>query len=309
MKDHIHFITKDGFIFTTKGDIHDEQYVRSAALYRASTSGKRELCGINYEKEIDELGTGWLRKAKLDYCVRDEIGPRILVPTKDITDIFDPFSVFEFVKWKTKDTQWKQLVDELEKIFPREDIGFIGSYLIGFPSLDSDLDIVIRGKDNLAIAKQEIDNLRSRLGAVQVLDSWREEVSLKKYHAVFNSDFNDFMEMIKRRWSTIRTSEFMLKLRFAYKYHEIPSPTFRHSQGERTIIGNVLVDDGVNFMPRVFTLMGNDHKIYQVFTYFWDYSFCVTNGDRVSVKASLFDENKLLLKEPKEHGIRFIHEN
>ena len=201
-------------------------------------------------------------------------------------------------------TKWKELIKILEELIPKEDIGFIGSYLIGFQTEKSDIDIVIRGIDNLKKIKENFGYILKKLNATNKLDNYLTEISLKKYYNFYSKEKNDFSKMIENRWATIRTSEYMTKLRFIPNKYEIKFPEIKNKITDFEINGKVIDDFGTNFMPRFFKIT-TGNKEYSVLTYFWDYTYCVKIGDKVTINGSLFEKDIIVINNRKRHGVKF----
>lgn len=304
MIDYSHFVTNDGLIFIARGNNQPISGVRAAAIYRPCQDGSRLFNGQRYKKEVDEFGGLWLGQIRPDYFVDDDLGPHIIVPNQDIRKWFDPFIVLDETRARLR-KKWPDLISEIEGIVPREDIGFIGSYLLGFQNEKSDIDMIIRGLNNLNKIRANFKGISERLNSVSWLDQHRLETSLKKYHSIYSEANNNFSEMIGNRWPTIRTNDFMTKLRFAYKDGEEPKiPSLNKKVDEIVVEGRVIDDLGVNFMPRVFRLSSGNEE-FNVQTYFWDFTYCVKKGDKIKVKASRFEGNSLFICNPSLHGIKF----
>ena len=306
MKDYTHFLTKNQIIFTTRGNTHPKGYIRAAALYLNNKEGTRRLDNLRFDKNVDEFGTKWLYKIEPSYIRNNEYGKYILVPKKDIVCSFNPFSteVQKRVRELLKKSIWEELINNLAELVPLADIGFIGSFLIGFSTEKSDLDVVVKGKKNFKIVK---DNFNGLLKSLKAIDKPSEEIiksSLEKYYKTYDKDENNFLKMMERRWPTIVTKDYMLKIRFSYKEDEVEEFVPKIKQEEIIVEGQVMDDVGTNFMPRSFKLKSRN-KEYIVETYFWDFTHCVKNGDNIMVKSYLFDNNLLFLCEPKKHGIKF----
>tara|TARA_Y100000310_G_scaffold200887_1_gene200983 strand:+ start:2874 stop:3794 length:921 start_codon:yes stop_codon:yes gene_type:complete len=304
MKDHTHFLTKDGIIFTTRGNTHPKGYVRSIGIYYEDKKGKKLYQGRKFKKELEEFGDKWLPNIRQDYIRNDKLGKYILVPEKDIIKTFDPFSVFDRVETKIEDTKWTSLLNEIRKVVKKEDIGFIGSYLIDFPIENSDIDIIIKGKKNMTKIRDSMKDISENLNVPNDLNKERLKESLKRYHKSYNKNLNNFEEMIKRRWPTLRTDSHTIKLRFCHKLGEDKSVLPKKFIKEIETYGEVIDDEGTNFMPRRFTLKAKK-GIFTVMTYFWSFAYCVKKGDMVKIKANLFDNNILVVGDKKNHGIRF----
>jgi len=304
MKDCWHFITKDGFIFTTRGSVHPKEFILSIGVYYPDPNGNREYEGVKYSKRIDEYGEEWIKQYRPEYIVQNESGRQILVPIKDVKKYFDPFKISLEEKDFVRGTKWGKLIETLEKLIPTEDIGFIGSRLIGFPSENTDIDIVIRGVDNLKKIKQNFDIILKQLSATDNIGEALTKISLEKYENLYVKEKNNFSKMIKNRWPTIKTFEYMTKLRFIPREGEIIFPPLKKKLKEIEIKGRVIEDIGTNFMPRFFKIKADTGE-YSVITYFWDYTYCVKKNDKVMINGSLFEDNVISLNNRNKHGINF----
>jgi predicted nucleotidyltransferase len=303
MKDHTHFITKDNLIFTTRGDHHEKGYIRAAAIYFPNKNGEKFIKRIKFEKEIDEFGDGYLKAMKPEYVRNDDEGNYILVPKKDILKVFEPYKALPKQKIKIK-RKFYGLLRILRKIVPKKDIGLIGSYLIGFANKSSDIDIIVRGKENMKKIKKNMPLILDNLNSKNFLNEKKKIKSIIKYENKYNKENNDFSEMIDRRWPTISNNNYLTKIRFSYDKKECPEIRFNKFKEEIKIEGIVIDDIGTNFMPRSFIIKSKNKK-FIIYTYFWDFTYCVKKGDFITVKGSLFDRNKILICKQKEHGIKF----
>tara|TARA_Y100000310_G_scaffold332096_1_gene407005 strand:- start:1238 stop:2155 length:918 start_codon:yes stop_codon:yes gene_type:complete len=304
MKDCWHFITKDGLIFTTRGNIHPEGFIRAIGLYLPDEKGDRVYSGKKYSKIIDEYGNKWVKEKHPGYVINDDEGTKILVPIKNIDKYFDPFAVSKETREIIRKTKWGKLIIILEKLIPREDIGFIGSYLIGFPTDKSDIDIIIRGLGNLKIIKNKFNNILEELDAKPNLEDYLTKISLEKYYNLYSKEKNDFSKMIENRWATIKTKEYMTKLRFVPKNNEVDFPIVGKKIKEIEISGKVIDDIGTNIMPRFFNILTEKDK-FTVLTYFWDYTYCVKKGDEININGNLFEKNIILINDRDKDGITF----
>ncbi|NCO11043.1 hypothetical protein CO038_02840 [Candidatus Pacearchaeota archaeon CG_4_9_14_0_2_um_filter_39_13] len=304
MRDHEHFFTVSGGIFTTRGNTHPSGFVHAAGVYRPSGNGEKEFEGKKYTKEVDDFGNKWVKEINPDYVKEEGPNSYILVPEKDIIKIFNPFENSVKIQEKISDTKWNAVLEELKKVVPKEDIGFIGSYLIGFPNENSDLDIVIRGKDNLIRVKSSFQQIVNNLNAKNSVDERIMQVSLDKYYKMHNEKNNDFRKMVERRWPTIRTNDFMMKIRFTCGDKEENFMTKKELNEDFLCSGVVTDDTGTAFMPREFKIE-TEEGIYRVLTYFWNYTYCVSNGDKLDVRAAKIGENLLIIKNRDKHGIKF----
>jgi len=304
MKDCWHFMTKDRFIFTTRGDMHPPGLILSAGVYCPDENGDRTYKGVRYSKKIDEYGEEWIKQKHPEYVVKNESGNRILVPSGEIERYFNPFDIPDKTRKVMKETKWGGLMKIIEELVPKGDIGFIGSYLMGFPTENSDVDMIIRGMENLKRVRENFDYVLNKLNARDNLDEDLTRISLEKYYNLYSNEKNDFSRMIENRWPTIRTPEYMTKLRFVPKDKEVNFPKMEDRLKEIEISGKVVDDIGTNFMPRFFMVKSDDRE-YTVMTYFWDYTYCVVNGDKIKISGRLFKDDVVAINDRTKHGIIF----
>ncbi len=306
---YTNFLTREGILFTAREYYPDIKKIRAVPCYYAHPEGERKsaLLGKSFKQAVDEFGDIWLGKVKPNYLTNTPLGQAILVPISDVSIFLDPFNNKKAKKEVSK-TEFQSVVDTLKNIgIPEEDIGIYGSYLSGLYHKDSDLDIVIRGLDNMAHIKKNMDVIRRALGAFGNLDSKRELRTIEKYKKEYNSKYNDFKEMIARRWSTIRIGDkYKLKLMFNYKDGEKPLNLIPNRFDQEISMGGVVVDDiGTCFMPRHFTIQ-NKQGNFKVITYFYNFYFAVKNGDIVNIFGKLSeDKSTILINDRRMHGIKF----
>jgi len=72
MKDCWHFVTKDGLIFTIRGNVHPKGFIRAIGLYFIDKKGNRIYNGESYSKIVDEYGEKWVREKHPEYIINDE---------------------------------------------------------------------------------------------------------------------------------------------------------------------------------------------------------------------------------------------
>lgn len=301
MIDHTHFKTIDGLVFTTRGFFHPETSVRAVPVYKPSQDP------IVLNKSLDEFGDIWLKKEHPSYVQQSIFGQGIFVPNQKIAKIYDPFQRTLEILSKIDDVWSQKIIQTLLDLgIEVNDLGFIGSNLVDTGRKPHDLDLIIRGKENLNQIRQNFHKILCLLGAKNSPNEEYISKSTRRYEEKFNSVHNDFGEMIQRRWPTINIpNKFFGKLRFTYLPEEVPSVRILGKFiSEKLLCGEVTDDSGTNFMPRTFSIESQNNK-YEALTYFWDYSYCVKKWDRVIIKGSLYDHNFILLNKPKKHGIRF----
>ena len=289
MDDHVHIRTAHG-IYTTRG-LNTGQNIRVCGIYRAGT-GERVFEGSSYEKEVDEFGTGWTRDDPAAVVTHDVTGPHILLGIGSIEQTWDPFVPLELPG------EWQRLYDVLAQFVPSQDIGIIGSRLIGIATDTSDADLIVRGTDdNRQALRHAMPAIRNELGATQKLGEHLLERSIAKYEHLYGAKNNDFASMIERRWTTVNYAAGMQKIRFSTLHAAEPPGEERE---ETTLEGRVSDAYRTDEMPRTFEVDG-----VRVRTYRWDYTNCVHDGDRVRVVGAIDDRGTIHIAR-NGHGIAFI---
>jgi predicted nucleotidyltransferase len=299
--DHTHFKTREGIIFTTRGFCHPRDKIRAIPLYKPSLNG----C---LEKSVDEFGDRWLYQVHPNWIQESSFGRGIFVPASEISETYDPFKSEEKIKG-LDDKIAIQIISSLQEIgVDKKDIGLLGSYLFDTGRKPHDVDLIIRGLENMTLIKTNFRDLLRDVGGKNSPSEEYTKKSIPRYEEKYNSDSNDFAKMIVRRWPTIHVpGKFFGKLRFTYKPNEIAAlePPVGEALMNEALSGEVTNDIGTNFMPRHFQLR-SDNKQVKVLTYFWDFSYCVRTGDRVVLKGDYYPQSSMLmLSNPKKHGVKF----
>ena len=307
IQDHTHVLTKQGDIFTVRG-FCSEGAIWAVPIYFVSNNGDKIFGSKKYTKLVDEFGEKYQNLIP-EWLVETSFGIRIKIPIFEVVQLFDPFSNFQQIYKQLDAPIYKNVIDALSQIVPFKDIGHIGSYLIGFPSSRSDLDLVIRGKNNMLSVKNRFDDFLKKIKAQCSITQKQFDKSIRKYNTLFNKDNNDFDYMIYNRWPTVYIpNKLFCKIRFTYNAAEddIFQPPKLQETKEATISGEVIEDTGVSFMPRHFILRDVQNRDYTVVTYFWDYSYCVSKKDIVSVAGAVDKSlSVIVIRDRRRHGIRF----
>lgn len=302
LPDHTHFTLADGVILTTRGHHHPDNAVRSVGLYKPVKPHQ------NCQKQVDEFSNDWMRASHPEYIHATKFGSLTLVPTDDIAVIHDPFRRTEQIQNAITDKLPLQVVEAVRQLVPVKDIGFIGSHLLHLGRPPHDLDLLVRGLEHMRRVRSSFPALLAGIGAEDAPPEAIVARYTARLHTKYNAQYNDFRTLQARRWPTIHfPGKLFCKLRFTYKPDEVPEfedpglPT-----GHKTLVGQVVDDEGTCFMPRQFTLAtSSGTKVVQ--TYFWEFSYSVRSGDVVSVRAAEYSDGKtLMLTHPKQHGIRFL---
>lgn len=221
-----------------------------------------------------------------------------------IKNSFDPRTKLAEDYEKIKGTLWGNFVDLfVESGIPFEDIGIIGSYLIGF-GIEKDVDFVVYGKENCKKLKQNMDKIKKSLNATSISES-HIDYQIKKHGKDF-AKLNTFNKLLCNKWSSIQIKDGLLStVRFVYKPEEIPENFWERKKIRDVEITAVVTDDlGSNFCPRSFQLEVDGQK-YTVATYFWIYQSCARNGMKVAIKGTL-REGDIITLDSFEHWISVL---
>jgi len=149
--------TREGLIFDVKGLLHPPDRVISYARYFPHSMGDRERVGKRYKKvySLNERQT-FLSENYPQYLYYDEIHGKQLegVPTSVITKHYEPIAGLKTLSERNALQQIEMhalyFSRQLHKasIVPFNKIGVSGSILIGLQKDDSDVDLIVYGREN-----------------------------------------------------------------------------------------------------------------------------------------------------------------
>ena len=310
--DLVHFINNDGIIFSIRGYHHPKGFIVACPLYFPDSKGIRKgnKFNLRFNKCLDQSGDK-IKNIRPSYICNKSLPFSILVPEKDVVEYFDPFDDKSITKIKKsiEGGKWEKVISSIKKIGIKEkDIGIFGSYLLDLNNKDSDLDILVRGIDNQKIVKKNILEIRKIINAKDGFNKKILRETIIRYNKDYNLEHNDFIKMLKKRWSLIRKDEedIFIKIHFTYKNNEIPNfPRGVKIKSSIVLKGIVIDNSDINYMPRKFKVKAN-YKTYDIYTYFWNFYYCVNTNDKVIIYGDLCNDDKtIILKDPKNHGIKF----
>ncbi|MBR9678344.1 MAG: hypothetical protein GOU97_03590, partial [Nanoarchaeota archaeon] len=114
---------------------------------------------------------------------------------------------------------WKKMGNALSKIVGGDNVGIMGSALIGFP-LKKDVDFIVYGKDNCEKIRRNIDWVKGFVGASKISED-HVKYQVKKYGGFHNTGINSFQDLLRNKWSSLQIKKGVLStIRFAYKEKE-----------------------------------------------------------------------------------------
>jgi len=305
--DHTHVVATTGEILAVRGFSEDATY--AVPIYFPCSSGRRLFRQQYYEKMVDEFAERYEREHPMR-VTSSPFGKRVRLFDEDIVVQFDPFSVFARA-YAELPALAKLCIDALCRYVRQEDIGYIGSRLLGCADERSDMDIVIRGERNLLRMRRSMSDFARDIGGCVGISHEQFGKSIAKYERCFNKSHNTFARMIANRWPTFCVAnKLFAKLRFTYDLASDVIPTIPVAPAciSRELTGIVVDSVGTAMMPRRFILEDGGGTHWQVMTYFWDYSYCVADGDTVTVSGSCDEAMKVcIIGDTQHHGI-IIHD-
>jgi len=189
---------------------------------------------------------------------------------------------------------WKRFYNEILNCgIQKEDVGIMGSYLIGF-DVKKDVDFVVYGIENCKLLKSKISSLKKNLGATSITNE-HIEYQINKHTRGYSRN-NSFRKLLNNKWNSVQISDGILStIRFVYKEGEILENYFNKKIVlEKIISGEVVEDLNSSFSPRSFVVRTKD-RVYTVATYLWIYQTCVKNGTKVKIKGNLREDNIITL--------------
>src|SRR3989344_4995610 len=300
-----YLIDRFGFIFITEGYYHPPKIVRSRLTYFPDPFGKIYIQGKSYSKFYGSNRN--LKKiVPVEYVNNSSPdGSGCFVPIKNIYQILDPrLGLKENPHLETIITSLTDI-----GINCQGNIGVIGSYLLRANNDDSDIDIVIYGKENAKILLSNYKNLKLKHSWTCPTndDIQRRAIKYKKNYNLTIKE-NLLLNSIRKR----SRLDFRLPngkiigFHCVYLPEEIPPNPIKsnqHKDDEIEFTGKILSDIESCFMPRVYLVHHNqNNKKYSVITYMWRFWVAADQGDNVLVRGKLIDDYTILLSDH-IHGV------
>ncbi len=291
--------TKDNIIFIVRGDYHAQDAVRATVVYFPSEDGDRfdKRTGQKYIKKIEEFPfpDSVIAKIHPEYLPkRNELIKSLSIPIHDIVRHYRPRGKMEecLRDGVLKNTKWEALILAINQIadIPIKDIGVYGSLLVGLNKDNSDVDILVYGKENLVKLRNNFDIVLSSSGVQKAsreqriarIHAWKQAAKdSPKYSPI---DFDKLQRIESRRWSRINVcGDDITSIRFAYGDDEIPQNLITSSPIKEIKEQGVVIESvRTHFSQKVAKVLINNKRI-EVITDIFVFFSCVFDGDEVEI--------------------------
>ncbi|MDP2930647.1 MAG: nucleotidyltransferase domain-containing protein [bacterium] len=284
---------KDGTIFIVVGDQHVFDRVMAKEVYLPDETGDHvdRATGVKYKKKIEEypIYDSLVAKTHPEYLPTDQDFIKSLyIPSSDIIKHYKPRDKVKecLEKGLLRNTKWEKLISTINEVagIPFGNIGIYGSYLVELNNDDSDVDILVYGKENLGKLRDHFDEIILNVGIRKASREQRiaRVATWEKYSAI---DIDRLQKMESRRWSRLNVyGDDITSIRFIYNEDEVPlglitSPVIR---GVKTR-GVVAESIRTHFCPRIAKIIIDGNKTIEVISYGFLFFSCVSDGDEVEI--------------------------
>jgi hypothetical protein len=219
-----------------------------------------------------------------------------MLPKAGICEHLDPRAAAAEKASTFAGTPWAGLHVELSGLSGAEAVGIFGSAMLGMHlneagEVRKDIDFVIEGAGNIAVLREHLPAIRSRLGFTEVTSA-RQGRQHERYRRVFRNENNSTDLVISRRWTALQAPDGVVAtIRFRDPAVRTPyqlAGTFPVQATDVTVTGQVADADLGNLFPRVFRLVTAGYT-YTVHLWWWKFASPVRDGDTVTVCGSRRD--------------------
>jgi len=149
-------ITEDDWIFSVVCYDLGGAELKCLLRYVPDEEGERVSEKLGRYRKLDFYGPyEFLRKYRPEYL--NDVAPYLhLVPKVDITEILKPELELPVIAERATNKRVKRIYEFLSRFIRKERIGITGSFLCGLNAEESDIDLVIYGRENFKMAREVI---------------------------------------------------------------------------------------------------------------------------------------------------------
>ncbi len=281
-----------------KGYSHPKKRIIAFLRYYPDENGTRYKNTIRYSKvySLKDRFT-YLKSNYQQYLYRDETINQIIqaVPINFVKKIYRPHEYLENIQKKEKTNQYEQKVLEFVKYILDYskiymfDVGVSGSPMIGLNTFDSDIDLIIYGKDN---SQKVYDALDLLFNDENIPIKRYTEVELKDLYKFKSKDtsiaWENFIKFEKKRKSQGKFDNTDFFIRFVRTWDEIEEDDkLKYGKysfltiGKATIEAIITSDDEYLYTPCTYKI--NNIKFKDVISY-PELQFKITEEDIKNIK-------------------------
>jgi hypothetical protein len=201
---------------------------------------------------------------------------------------------------------WGDFAHELLSIgIPKEDIGYFGSFRLGFNNY-KDIDFIVYGRHSLKILKNYIHEFKRNLSLYNITEQHitYQANSHGKHYSIGPEQLK---HALRKKWTSCMIEEGICStIRFVDSEREtgrLLTQIFEIEGTDVMVTGIVKDADSTSYYPRQFTLQTNTEQV-NVIVPLWIYHQCVRDGDYIHV-LGIKNGNQLIVRDY-THGIEFI---
>ncbi|MHA1785745.1 MAG: hypothetical protein ACTSVY_05705 [Candidatus Helarchaeota archaeon] len=271
--------TRDDLIFDVKGYDHPKNRIVAFLRYYPDKRGNRFKNFRRYSKVYSLRRRFNILKTKFpQYLYNDRTMNQIIqaIPIEYVKKIYYPHNYLESIikkkkinSYEKKVLEFVQYIAEQAKIF-EYDMGISGSPMVGLSTYESDIDLIVYGKNNAIKVYETLDSL---------FDS--SEIPIKRYTKKQLQDlykfkskdttitWENFYEFEKKRKTQGKFKDLDFFIRFVKAWDDIEGDNrFKYGYysyltiGKATIEAKILNDDEFYFTPCFYEI--NDIKIKDI---------------------------------------------